>query len=157
MAFTYSGDPGQSPMDAVRFAIGDTDPARPQLQDGEIAYCLALAGGNVGIASVTACEAIVTQLSRLCDQSVGSVSKSFSQLLGNYKEVLANLRRVASNVGGMPYVGGISHAQNNLPYSNPDYVRPQFTTRMMHGRSGWLGNPLLGELAGSGNSSPEER
>lgn len=157
MAFTYSGDPGQSALDAVRFAIGDTDPLRPQLQDGEILFCLSQAGGNVGAASVTACEAVVTQLSRMCDQTVGSVSKSYSQLMGNYKQVLDNLRRIAANTGGIPFIGGISRTQNALPYHDRDYVRPQFTTRMMHGRYGWLGNPLSGELAASNNPETDDR
>lgn len=157
MAFTYSGNPGQSPIDAVRFAIGDTDPARPQLQDGEIAYCLDLSGGNVVAASVTACQAVITQLSRMCDQTVGSVSKSFSQLLAGYRGVLDNLRRTAANSGsgGIPFVGGISVTANNQPYHNRDYVRPQFTTRMMHGRYSATANPALGDISGTGGNQDE--
>lgn len=149
MSFSYSGNPGQSALDAVRFNVGDTDARRPQLQDGEVLYCLEQAGGDIQAASITACEAIIAQLSRLCDQSVGSVSKSFSQLLGNYKEVLGNLRRIASSSGGIPIIGGISHAANALPYHNPDYVRPQFTTRMRAPRHNGHVNNLWGEMPGA--------
>lgn len=130
MSFTYT-DPGASARDAVRFAVGDTDARRPQLQDAEVLYCLGQCGGDIGAAAVMACEAIIASLGRMCDQTVGSVSKSYSQLQANYKATLGNLRRAASTSGGIPIVGGTSRAANAAPYGSYDYVRPQFTTRMM--------------------------
>lgn len=156
MAWTY-GDPGASAKDAVRFAVGDTDERRPQLQDAEIIYCLRLTGGDIDAAAVRACESIITQLGRLCDQTVGSVSKSFSQLQGNYKETLANLRRTASSSGGVPLVGGISKIENRAPYGNRDYNPPQFTTRMFSRRSR-SGLPHLGSLTASQETeAPDDR
>lgn len=148
MAWTYE-DPSQSPKDAVRFAVGDTDSKRPQLQDGEIVYCLSQRSGDIQAAAVMACEAIIAQLGRLCDQSVGSVAKSFSQLQANYKVTLDNLRRSASGSGGIPFVGGVSRLQNGMPYRNPDYNRPQFTTKMMEGRRGTGWATPLGSLTAS--------
>lgn len=132
--FSYSGNPRASMLDAVRFTLGDTDPRRPLMQDEELVYCLDQAGGSVQGAAIQACLAIIARLGQMCDETVGSVSKSWSQLKANYEGVLGHLRRSASLTGGIPFVGGTSHAQNVLPYSNTDYVRPQFTTRMMRGR-----------------------
>lgn len=151
MAWTYD-DPSQSAKDAVRFAIGDTDPRRPQLQDAEVLYCLNMAAGRVGVAAVLACEAVVTQLGRLCDQTVGSVSKSFSQLQASYMATLTNLRRKASSSGGVPIVGGISRTANAAPYGNPDYNRPQFTTKMMQPHRRGSGRRQEGSLTSPGVS-----
>lgn len=38
MSFSYSGDPSNSEIDAVRFKLGDTSPVQPLLQDEEIQY-----------------------------------------------------------------------------------------------------------------------
>lgn len=38
MSFSYSGDPSNSELDAVRFKLGDTSPVEPLLQDEEIQY-----------------------------------------------------------------------------------------------------------------------
>ena len=40
MSFTYSGDPKSSPLDAARFAIGDTVEEGALMQDAEINYIL---------------------------------------------------------------------------------------------------------------------
>lgn len=154
MPFSYS-DPRTNVADAVRFAIGDTDARRPQLQDAEIAFCLDQASGNPAKAAVIACTAIIAKLGRMCDQTVGSVSKSFSQLQNQYKETLVNLRRAASSSGGIPIVGGTSRIANAAPYGNPDYVRPQYTARMMQRRG--YGLPGTGGLtAGAGYREPGE-
>lgn len=40
MSFTYDGDPSASDLAAARFLIGDTDKARPIMQDEEIQYLI---------------------------------------------------------------------------------------------------------------------
>ncbi len=37
-SFTYRGDPGKSPRDAVRFTIGDVFKSRPMFSDQEIDF-----------------------------------------------------------------------------------------------------------------------
>ena len=41
MAFTYSGDPGTSTLDYIRFMLGDTNEASVILQDAEINFIIA--------------------------------------------------------------------------------------------------------------------
>lgn len=38
MSFSYSGDPGDSRLDAIRFATGDTSANEPIMQDAEIEW-----------------------------------------------------------------------------------------------------------------------
>lgn len=134
MTFSYV-DPGASFKDEVRFSIGDTDPKRPLLQDEEIAFLLVQAGGDPADAAIRACESVIAKLGRLCDQTVGSVSKSYSQMAGGFQNTLDILRRRAVSTGGRPIVGGISRISKQVIARNPDRVRPQFTTRMFMGRA----------------------
>lgn len=115
--------------DEVRFLVGDTDAKKPFLQDEEIAYVLAKTNNDVDDAAVQACINIISQLSRLCDQTVGSVSKSYSQMRAGYMDTLALLRRNASGQGGAPYVGGISRSDSRLLRQSPDRVKPLFDSR----------------------------
>lgn len=133
--FTY-GDPSLSPIWSLRFAIGDTVEKTAFLTDAELNYLLLLARGDEADAAVSAVLKIMGQLARLCDETVGSVSKSWSQMRDGYKDLLADLRRLASSSGGGPFVGGISKMANRRPYANNDTVRPQFGTRMMTYRRG---------------------
>lgn len=79
MAFTYSGNPGSSDRDAVRFLIQDTDSTDPLMQDAEIDWLLAQVT-NVYQAAHDACYALGAKYARLADQSksVGDLSLSLS-------------------------------------------------------------------------------
>jgi hypothetical protein len=135
VSFTYGGA-GSSPTSTVRFLIGDTNEASPLVTDEDIAYLLGEVQGNTRLAAIMACEGIIASLSRYCDQTVGSVSKSFSQMRDGYAATLANLRARAAYSGGRPFAGGISRVAERLAERNPDRIRPQFSTRMMNPRCG---------------------
>lgn len=47
MSFTYNGNPGESVVASARFLIGDTDSARPIMQDEEIQYLINEYGSGV--------------------------------------------------------------------------------------------------------------
>ncbi|RYF12810.1 MAG: hypothetical protein EOO40_00320 [Deltaproteobacteria bacterium] len=133
MTFSYTGA-ASGPVGAVRFAIGDTIEATSRISDEDIAYLLEQTNGNVRQAARLACENIIASLSGLCDQSVGSVSKSFSQIRDGYKATLVMLKSRTSYLGGKPFVGGVSRMANAIDARNPDRVRPQFTTQMLRDR-----------------------
>lgn len=156
---TYSyTDPSSSPKDAVRFLVGDTKgkqvlvdgqmQTQYLLSDEEIAYCLSQTGNDPQQAAVLACESIISGLGQLCDQTVGSVSKSFSQMRDGFASVLALLRRRSSFSGGRPILGGTSRMGKRQTYADPDFIRTQFTARMMNAR-GTLA-PLLPGVWGEG-------
>lgn len=156
MDWTYT-DPASIPKDAVRLAIGDTDENAPLLFDQEIAALLAMSSNNVSATCLTAVEAIIAKLSRLCDQSVGSVSASYSQQRDGYMQLRANLKLRSAYGGGVPFAGGQSRVDNYIAERDPNRVRPLFTTRMMsvYGRGGvfaarclFSGGPVTGNLYG---------
>lgn len=158
MAFTYL-DPGASALEEVRFMIGDTVEKTAFLTDEEILYLLMKSKGDVVDAAVGGAVRILAKLSRLVDETVGSVSKSWSQMRDGYKDLLQDLRRNARSTGGRPFVGGTSRVQNVRPYLNRDTVRPQFNTRMMRNTNRVNGVYPLNYLddAGAYNSSlPED-
>lgn len=130
MAWTYSGDPSTSTKDAVRFLIGDTNAADPQLQDEEITYLLNLYGGNIYTAAIVAARSLASKYSREPDVKIGDYSTSNSQKAKAYL-ALANELEQTQNKGLLgrvkPYAGGISIADKQQDEQNTDRVLPAFT------------------------------
>lgn len=143
MSFSYGGA-SSGPIGQVRFTIGDTVEATSRITDEDIAYLLEQTGGSVAQASRLAVESIIATLSNLCDQSVGSVSKSFSQQRDGWKQTLALLKSRSAYAGGRPLVGGISRAQEQLQASDSDTIPSKFTADMMLSRR--PGHALVGAI-----------
>lgn len=76
MTFTYSGNPGASALDEVRFLIQDTDEDEPLLSDEEITYLLDAYEGEAFGAAIAAVTSLIAQASRVQDESkkVGDLS-----------------------------------------------------------------------------------
>lgn len=139
MSFSYGG-PAASPVSAVRFTIGDVVESRAQLSDEEIAYLLDESHGNVRGASILACEAVLSRLSYLCDQSVGGVSKSWSQLRDGWKATLAVIKNRGALTAGAPMAGGLYRSRDKLEQHNRDLKRPEFTRRQFSRAHDYLGS-----------------
>ncbi len=133
MEFTYSGNPESSDQDAVRFYLGDTDADAPQLSDGEISFLLT-DQGTVLAAAVAGAIALAAKYSRLTDESVGDVSKSYSQRAQHFRDLAKNLRTRQSEVGVCPYAGGISIADKEAYEDNTDNVATSFTRDLHNNR-----------------------
>lgn len=125
LKFSYSGDPSKSDKDKVRFLIGDTDANAPLLGDPEITYLITEEGTPVR-ASIAAAVAISAKFSRLSDESVGDVSKSYSQRAEQYKKLADQLRQRQAEKSVCPYAGGISVADKQSVEGNTDRVDPAF-------------------------------
>lgn len=127
MTWSYSFNPKSSAKDTIRFLVGDTVEKQPFLHDEEIASVLEDHNGDLEQAAIGCCEAILSQLARSRDESVGSVSISFSQRVASYEKMLARLQRRYSLSGGYTaYAGGISRADKDNVSQNDDRVRPDF-------------------------------
>lgn len=98
MAWTYSGDPAASERDALRYRIGDTEPADPLRTDEELDYELAI-GGGVTLAAARACDGLMAKFARLCDVSDGDVSVRYGQKAEHYAALAATLRAEAGAAG----------------------------------------------------------
>ncbi len=140
--WSYSGSPGSSAKDAVRFLIGDTDECKPLLTDGEITYFLSQYNQAPINASIRCCEAIMAKFSRRADESVGQVRITFSQQSKMYRTMRDDLIRRLAKEDGAPYAGGISKTDVQTVALNADRVPPDFTAHMMENQqiSPWVSN-----------------
>jgi hypothetical protein len=155
MKWTYGDNPLTSPADELRFLIGDTNPTDPLLSDGEVAYALSRGGADPAYGALLAGEALLLRFSAMVDESVGSVSISFSQRLGNLEKMLSILRMRLALTESMPYGGGLSKVDVANISSNPDRVPPRFTRDRLaapgiiegdYDETGTGIDPLLGQL-----------
>ena len=113
MSFNYSGDPGASSLDAVRFLIRDTDDGNPLLADEEIAYwsgrCDPVFGDDLMTAAFCA-ENIAARYASEVSISADGESIAAEQLQTKYTTLAAALRaqyKTLNGVGGLPLVGGV--------------------------------------------------
>ena len=131
-AITASYDPNlASPLDEVRFALGDTivTPATSALlSDEELTALLTANGDHVGRAALAAAKSLVARFSRLMTLSVGDTSVSMGELAARYRELAADLQRgLARGTGGaLPYAGGISRTDKASREDATDRVEPAF-------------------------------
>ena len=102
MSWTYSGDPSESDLDAVRLRVGDRDENDQLLQDEEIEYFLAQypGGGNAALrASIDSAKAIAAAYARQSTYRIGQVSETLSRKSEAYerlaKELTEELRQLA--------------------------------------------------------------
>lgn len=115
--FTYSGDPSQSDLDAVRFHVGDTDSAEPFLSDAEITYLVGQYPDKdpLFVASKAA-EAIASRMTREIGVSADGESVATDQLATRFmdlaKELLAQWREKLRASGLTVYGGGMRKGEN---------------------------------------------
>ena len=134
MAWSYSGNPGESAKDNVRFLIGDTDNCDQLLQDGEITYLLSLYNNAPLNAALRCCEMIAAKFSREADQSVGRVSQNYSQKARAYRALKKDITNRLGAEDMIPYAGGLSYTDMSKNESNPDAVKGSFSRDMMENR-----------------------
>ena len=127
MSWSYSGDPGASDLDEVRFLIGDTDTTDQQLSDEEITYLLTSAG-SVKAAALEAARSLWAKYSRMVDQKTGDIDIKYSQRKDAYA---ALIRQLQLGMLPVPYAGGISEDDKQVDEADSDVVQPAFTRGMM--------------------------
>jgi len=152
MAFTYSGNPASSARDEVRFLVGDTAQQPWSLEDGEIDYAVALYSANPPVigqnydAAAECAEQILGKLTaNLNDEQVGDLSISFNAGAIKFMQDRAYQLRQRANIQGVNVsVGGLSIAEKEAAYSDPDLVKPAFVVDGMDNPSPFNRNPGAG-------------
>jgi hypothetical protein len=141
---TYSGNPSSSPLDEIRFLIGDTDLTDPRLTDSEIQYNIVLVSGsnppppNKNFLAASYCaEAIAGKFSRMVDKSVGDLHISYSQLAKQYSALSLRLRSRAALASVPVYVGGLSKADKDLQRHDKDLLSTAIKVDGMTSRNLW--------------------
>lgn len=131
--WTYSAAPGSSPIDAVRFLVGDTDPDDKQMDDCEIEFLLDQNGGPLNAAICAALGLAAIYSREVTDRNQGDRG-SLSQ---HYIDLASELQKKRARRAVAAYAGGLSHAEKGAQEANTDRVAPEFTRDMM---KAWCSN-----------------
>lgn len=96
MTFSYSGNPGASSLDEVRFLIQDTDSGEPLLTDEEINYLLGVYTDPY-LAAISCVTTLIAQASRVVEESkkVGDLSLTVKsgERVAQWEALLKHLRQ----------------------------------------------------------------
>jgi hypothetical protein len=152
---TYSGDPTTSPLDEVRFLIGDTgwNGLPWQLADAEISYQFIVSYGynqpippyGNYLPAAYCADAIAARYKMLVDKAVGDLHISYSQFIKQFQEIAARLRSRAAIWNVQVFSGGLSVAQKRANALNwnithgaivIDGMNDGYPTPQVSGRSG---------------------
>lgn len=125
--WTYSGKPSGSPVDQVRFLVGDTNPDDKQLDDCEIEWLID-ENGSVLSAAICAALGIAAYYARAIDSEVYGDKSALSQ---KYIDLANELKKKRSRRGVKSYAGGIRSTDKLSRASDSSLVRPEFTRDMM--------------------------
>ena len=121
MAFTYSGDPSNSPLDECRFILGDTDENNPILRDEEINYIIAQSGDNTDLLRYTLFLQAATIFARAIKRSLGPQSEDPTTRLKFFEAQAAEYKRKLSARG----------------LSIPKYAYPKVFSKGMQNNPPW--------------------
>lgn len=152
MTFSYSGNPQNSPTDAVRFEIQDTINTNFLLADEEIAYAILQESGVEPDGGYTAAEilsaaahcfeALARRFTLQADTVIGQLKVTYKDAAKNMQASAVALRLRAQGMQG-PYVGGLSRSDEFANRSDPDRDQPAFTRREFNNPWTGQGNGLF--------------
>ncbi len=109
MTWTYSGNPADSNLDAIRYYIGDTDTSDQLLNNEEINFELTENGSGL-YRTASACLRKIVARGRFVDKSVDGLSVSASQRANQAME-LANYYDRKATRSTVIYAGGMSESE----------------------------------------------
>lgn len=125
MAWTYSGNPGTSPRDEVRFLLGDTTNTKQSLTDEEIDYMLTSAGGIALTAAIEGAYALSARHSAISATSkkVGDLQLSYSHgdTAARFEVLAARLRRRSGPRTFLPIVSAETDKAGTFSIGMDDY------------------------------------
>lgn len=90
MTWTYSGNPGDSPKDEVRYLLGDTVEKNPLLSDEEILYELSKTDSPAKAAYKAGKKALAL-LAKEISQEVGPFKMKLENRYSQYKQIVDSL------------------------------------------------------------------
>lgn len=107
--FTYTFDPTNILLDAVRLTLQDTDEDEVLLYDQEIAYFLAKSDNNILRASLEGARSIMAKFARMATrEQSGKYTVYFTGKITDYKSIIDSLQdQIGSESGFGIHYGGI--------------------------------------------------
>lgn len=134
MSWSYSGNPASSPLDEIRFLIGDTTAnVVPTLSNEEIDYNIALVYGSVGDAPASGnflpaaycADFLQTKFASFADSKhVGPLSITYANRADRLAKVACKLRDRATLAGVSVYAGGQTWSDKSTDDQDSDRVQP---------------------------------
>ena len=129
--FTYAL-PIEADRDRVRFLVGDTNAARPLLDDAEIAHALSLATNNIFRAAAYACDSIAAKLTRESGVSVQGISLTRSTSAEGYKKLATEYRARSKTFGPNAGFWVLKDPAEKAAYLADNNLIPPAIRREMH-------------------------
>lgn len=116
MAWTYSGNPANTPRDAVRFLVGDTKADTPLSTDEEIAWALTQNDNVYGAAAIVA-QAVSVYFATLAESTeIGPIKITYGRRAEFYAKRAKEFEYKASTSQSfVVYAGGTSDNLDNDP------------------------------------------
>lgn len=124
MTWSYSGDPSDSDLDAIRFFVQDTDSEDQFISNEEIEFLIDLwnpvYGNNMMIAAMVA-EAISAKFAREVSYSADGVAVGVQELQQKYDALAASLRDQYKqyDIGAGTMVEGVLYSDGDDPMVRP--------------------------------------
>ena len=128
MAFTWTGDPAASVVEAIRWEIHDVDSAKAKFQDAEIEYAYA-EEHSVLNAAARLCEQLQVRYCDTASRTMGPLRVDMNRLADLYAAKAKALRKRAVTFAE-PYVGGISETKKDTFEDDSDLIQPAFKKGM---------------------------
>jgi nucleotidyltransferase/DNA polymerase involved in DNA repair len=135
MSWSYSGDPGATPLDLARFLIRDTESDDQLLQNEELQFLI----DTWGDAYEAARNAALTLAAKFTRQSVQSksvgdlsISESFAGKAGEYRELaqsIADIRMRLAPPGPWVAPGNLVPTERRQPLDQTDFRLGRFDNR----------------------------
>lgn len=125
---SYGGDPANSPSDAVRLLLGDTDNNDLDFTDAEIAWALATYGSAI-MAAARLARGLAAKFAKQVDKAVGDLRISLSDRFKHFSDLADQLEDQATRGGDLKpafFVGGTSIDDKQTREDDPDRPRPSF-------------------------------
>ena len=126
--WSYSGSPGDSDLDEVRFISQLIDSSNERLSDEEIGWILTQEDTSVG-AAARCCETLANRYAEEIDTrtgAAGELSIKGSQLSSQFAKRAVDLRRESSKHAS-PWAASISESEKLAQEERTDRVEPAFT------------------------------
>lgn len=124
MSFSYSGDPAESTLDAIRFYSQDVDSSDPLITNEEIEFIISSwshVSDNALFLAAVVCDAISSKFAREISFSADGVSVGASELQEKYERLADSLRaqHTAQEISGIPSAGGMIAGEEFDPSVEP--------------------------------------
>lgn len=130
MTWTYSGSPGDSTKDAIRFLVGDTDTNNQLVTNEEIEYAVATYPKPASFPPYEAAAMVATTIagkfSGKQSKTVGNLSIKYEEQYRKYTEMADRYSKIARD--GIDGQGSTKFATPKLFGGGPTYLGPDDET-----------------------------